>query len=791
MFTPKRLTALQGVIISLLSVPLAANAADLMVTTAQSATANSSTTGTDEVVVSADLSGTVSDSSGNSLAGVVIKVGEKTATSDNNGQYKITGLDFGTYNVKASKTGYSFDEVQITLSATNPNPILDIKSVDRGNLANVALGTHNCKDSSNQILLLNSNGTEVRNIDSTIKGQGIDVTTTDWDLNKTIDFLIASELFKGNDALVFDVMGKKVAALPVSNLDKGLKVVFGKFADGATAIVVNQANDSKLYFYPSKGSAFSLDILKNAADINVVAADLNNDGIDELIILSSKQINGTNALILDSKGKSLASLLLTLDGKEATTNLPGLVGTVFLEQDQPILAVANAEGSNHQVALYSVSNDFKTTFVRSFGFLGSGTGTNTGTDLCALKGAGGLLLSHFTQNNAPTLVLAENGGIAAVSVDTKGQLIKEMPLTNNDSVISSVAGTNIDLNLPTVTTLPPPGVAIKDVAVVGTPEQPLEVEDREVDGNVHFENVVIGIITIKTTAKITFGQNVRFKHKNHIPKGVNLSGIFKKVTPSYKKVKRVHPAINLNFNIVINAPTILQQVQTKLPTVQQDQTTGNLVVEQDNKRFHLKPTEVKQGDGSKPQGFNVELSGKVTFVTDEGSEVGLVPAMEDMDSLGGALEQQGIGGLEAADSGQMTASPTSNPDAGSYSGVPEMFSEPAADAEPEGLQPADAPNLTAGNKLLRVLVFKDKHGKKRRQRIFPYFGMINFGGIYSIDLTGTVSFSFNGKVYRGMLDYGITPSFTNNGVFDIQPATDGNVTVIYPVGRKQKLYILQ
>lgn len=794
MFTPKRSIALQSVIISLLSTPLVTNAADtLLSATAQPATANSSTTGSEEIALYADVNGTVSDFAGKPLAGAIIIIGKGTATTDATGKYKITGLEFGTYLVKVTKANYSFDETKVTLSATNSNPVLNIKSVDRGNLANIALGSHNCKDNTNQILLLDLSGKMVRNIDSTIKGQGIDVTTTDWDANKTVDFLVASELFKGNDAFIFDIMGNKLTALPVSGLDKGVKVVFGKFEDGISAIVVNQGNDSKLYFYPNGKASFSLDILKNAADINVVTADLNNDGIDEIIVLSSKQINGTNVLILDSKGKSLASLLLTLDGKSATTNLPGLVGTAFVNGDKTVLAIGNAGGSKHQIALYSFDKDFKPTFVKNFSFLSSGEGSSTSTDLCTLKGNSGLLLSSTTQDNKPVLLVAENGGKGIITITPEGMLLKKSPLNNANSVISSVAGTNVDLNLKTLNTLPPPGVAIKDVAVIGTEEKPLEVEDREVDGNVHFENVVIGKITITINANITFGKNVRFKHKDHIPKGVNLGNILPKIQQSTKKVKKHPPAINLTQSIVINAPTIFQQIQTQIPAVEQEQTTGNLVVDIAEQRFTLKPVRIKQVEVKKPKGFNFETTGEITFVTEEDHEVGLVPAMEDSESLATVLEQGGIGGLEAADSGQMTAEPTvSNPDVSSYAGTPEIFSETVDDAEPEGLQPVDAENLPKGNKLLRALIFKDKKGKKRKQKIYPYFAQLDFGQMFTIDLKGVVSLTFNGVSFKGMLDYGIKYDFANNnGSFNIQPKGDGNYVILYPSGGKQTLFTIK
>lgn len=790
MFTPKCSLALQSVIISLLSAPLVTNAADpLLNATAQPATANSSTTGSGEVALYADVNGTISDFAGKPLEGAIIIIGKGKATTDASGKYKVTGLDFGTYSVKVSKTGYSFNETSVTLSATNPNPVLDIKSVDRGNLANIALGSHNCKDNTNQILLLDSSGKIVRNIDSTIAGKGIGVATTDWDSNETIDFLVASNLFAGNDAFIFDTKGNKLSSLPVSTFDKGVRIIFGTLAQGETAIVTSQSEDKKIYLYTNGKEPSSLDILKNAADVNIVVADLNNDNYNEIIVLSAQPINGTNALVLDSKGKALASLLLTLDGKPATTNLPGLVGTEFVYQNKSVLAIGNATGSKHQIALYSFDKDFKPTFIKSFSFLSSGSGSSNSTDLCTLNGNNGLLLSYTAQDNKPVLLVAENGGKGVVTINAEGMLLKKSPLADQNSVISSVSGTNINLNLPTTNTLPPPGVPIKDVAVIGTEEKPIELEDREIDGNVHFENVVIGKITITINANITFGQNVRFKYKDHIPKGVNLGNIFLKIQQVGKKTKKHPPAINLAQSIVMSAPPILQQIQTQVPTAQQDQTTGNVTVDQGMQRFTLKPVKIKQGEGKKSKGFNFEITGEITFVTEEDHEVGLVPAMEDSESLGTALEQNGIGGLESADSGQMTALPLANdPNVDTYSGVPEIFSTPATDSEPEGLQAVDAPNMTQGNQLLRALIFKDKQGKKRKQMIYPYFAQLDFGQLFNIDLKGMVSFTFNGKTYRGMLGYGVVFDFGNNtGSFDIQPKGN-DFTISYPSGGKQTLF---
>jgi len=790
MFTLKRSTTLQGVIISLLSVPLAANAAELITTTAQSATAQSSTTGTDEVAVNAELGGTASDSSGNVLEGVVVKVGDLTATTDSEGKYKITGLAFGEYTVSATKVGYFFSSTQVTLSVTNPMPMLNLKSSDIGNLAQLAIGAHSCDNNANQILLVDNNGQTLKSIDSSLTGKGIDVVTTDWDLNKTVDFLVASKLFEGNDAIVFDTAGNKLASLPVSTLNKGVRIVFGHFADGMAAVVVNQAEDNKLYFYPKDKAPFSLDILKNAADVNIVAADLNNDGIDEIIVLSAKQINGTNVLVLDSKGKALASLLLTLNGESATTNLPGLVGTTFVDQGKTVFAVANTEGTDHQVALYSFGEDFKATFMSNFKPFDAET--TPATDACNM--GDGLLLSSGLQNDKPVMWISKNGSNEVSTFDTQGNLIQTVPLSESNQSITSISGTNIDLNLPVLTSLPPPGVILKDVAVAGTPEQPLEVADREVDGNVYFSNVVITNITIKITAKVTFGEGVRFKQVKDIPKGAKLTHILRKIQKATKRAKHDAPAVNLNQSITVGSATILQQLQTLLQIyqlrLQQEAATGHVIVESGNKRHLYKPVNVKQNDGSKSRGLHVHFNGTISLVTEDDQEVEMVQTMEDIDGFADTLPANNLGGLEAADSGQMTALPADGATDSLYTGIPESASTEANAAEPEGLQPADSPVLPAGNKALRVFVFKDKHGKKRKQHVHPYLAVPSFlNQELSFDLEGVLTFKFNGKVLRGVLDYRVVRGVsTRKATPDIQSLGNGKFVIVFPNGLKQFIF---
>jgi len=63
--------------------------------------------------------------------------------------------------------------------------------------------------------------------------------------------------------------------------------------------------------------------------------------------------------------------------------------------------------------------------------------------------------------------------------------------------------------------------------------------------------------------------------------------------------------------------------------------------------------------------------------------------------------------------------------------------------------------------------------------------------MFTIDLKGVVSLTFNGISIRGMLDYGIKYDFANYSSFDVQARGDGNYVIIYPSGGKQTLFTIK
>ncbi len=74
-----------------------------------------------------DIEGKITDKNGQPLAGVLIKVGEKTVETDENGDYQITDLLAGEYTLVAELENYNFTPVDFTVGENQP-VVLDMVS---------------------------------------------------------------------------------------------------------------------------------------------------------------------------------------------------------------------------------------------------------------------------------------------------------------------------------------------------------------------------------------------------------------------------------------------------------------------------------------------------------------------------------------------------------------------------------------------------------------------------------------------------------------------------------------
>ncbi|HEY3129232.1 MAG TPA: carboxypeptidase regulatory-like domain-containing protein [Acidobacteriota bacterium] len=67
------------------------------------------------------ISGAVKDSSGNAISGVTVTAGPASATTDAKGNYTISGLSPGTYQLRPSKTNYVFTPNSQTITIVDQN----------------------------------------------------------------------------------------------------------------------------------------------------------------------------------------------------------------------------------------------------------------------------------------------------------------------------------------------------------------------------------------------------------------------------------------------------------------------------------------------------------------------------------------------------------------------------------------------------------------------------------------------------------------------------------------------
>jgi len=73
------------------------------------------TPGTGNETITATVSGTITDDSGNPIEGVLVQIGDVSTTTDSNGEYSLEVSD-GTYYVEASKGGYSQGIKSVTVT---------------------------------------------------------------------------------------------------------------------------------------------------------------------------------------------------------------------------------------------------------------------------------------------------------------------------------------------------------------------------------------------------------------------------------------------------------------------------------------------------------------------------------------------------------------------------------------------------------------------------------------------------------------------------------------------------
>jgi len=74
-----------------------------------------------------NVSGTIRDQFGEPIAGVTIQIGDKTTTTDDSGDWQISGLNEGEHKVTASRSSYAFVPKEFILEGDKPAVRIDIE----------------------------------------------------------------------------------------------------------------------------------------------------------------------------------------------------------------------------------------------------------------------------------------------------------------------------------------------------------------------------------------------------------------------------------------------------------------------------------------------------------------------------------------------------------------------------------------------------------------------------------------------------------------------------------------
>ncbi len=804
------------------------------------------------------VSGILLDADGKPLAGVTVTIDGKTAVTDANGRYTLSGLAAGTYDLTASKDGYSFAPTQITLSADNPNPDIRLVGTESGQLAvaQLAVATQACSGNANsQVVLFDKSAQPVHSFDSGMAGKGIRLFTTNWDNDseKTTDFLLASTLRKGNGVTVFSFLGQSLGTLAVSTLDQGVNLAFARLSDAMLALSAAQDKEDTVSLWRIGQPVELLKLLGNPSAFNISAGDLDGDGEDELVLVLASKTDKPNVGIFDNQGNLLRYFsALAGDGNKT----PGLVVTVLDTNGdgKAEIVVANAEGQDFEVGIYQADG----TLVKRFKAFDASTpdarrtskltvchnghsvnisenawpahqshgdtlgdcpapitGENQSdenspstTTSCPL--ADGLLLTggDFNQDGTTDIIVGQKGGQKIRVFSGTGQLLSSFPGTqaNNEALSSVVYGSNMKLSVPVITEAPPVGESLDDVDLIGDVQNPPDLGDREVTGQVRLSHVVIGKLNIHLGARLIVGAGVRFKHVHDIPHGLDVSGGFRQIEAHAGHGHKVVPAIDLSRNVADDAPPLIQSIQVVLNglPIQQVSSHGNLVIVQNTITYILRPVRVRHADKDKRPGVHVRARGVVSIVTEAGQEVETVPAMQNLADFIQGLSGIQLDGLEMDEQGQMTAKPTHNDSGMYYVGMADLSAEEANDADPLGLISEDSTFFPTGNQMLVTLVFKDEHGHKHRQRVYsraayPDLLLSQTALGFEVYPNGTLSFTWNDEFYQGLLGYGVlSGSFVSaSGRLEFYPTADMNADgiddfeIVYPNGDRQPLYIFR
>jgi len=321
--------------------------------------------------------------------------------------------------------------------------------------------------------------------------------------------------------------------------------------------------------------------------------------------------------------------------------------------------------------------------------------------------------------------------------------------------------------------------------IAGDADKPGLIKGAEILEGSQLSYVTIGENT-QVAEDVKIGTGVRFTHQNQIPTGTDLTAAL-----VVNFADNLPPTIDMNTDVLINAPTLLEQINA-LSEIKdsdwqlvQNPENGQLNLTIEGVRFAVLPVQVKQTNNRTKLTINPDES--VTFITAQGREILAYPVIQELSALIEAVAPLGIHQVLLQENGILTAELDENKVVARTG----MAATPVSDDEPLGLFPSELNAMR--------LIFEEDTGQKYQQRIYPTCAypeaLENYGLTW--DHKGEISLTIKGKRYQGIFDYVLFPN--ENGEPDTQvvftPVSEnGNIVafeVSYPTGEKQMLRLIR
>ncbi len=428
---------------------------------------------------------------------------------------------------------------------------------------------------------------------------------------------------------------------------------------------------------------------------------------------------------------------------------------------------------------------------------------------CDINGQGLVLaLGDIDGDGQAEIIVSKAGGNEVRIYTAEGTLVEQFTVEN--SITSVGFATNLVVDLPVITELDAEEETLENITVIGTVEKPVLVENRVLSGTVRFAHTLIGSINVTTGSRIIYGPGVRFTNYKFIPFGAKLTPIFPVIRAStmVAKLNLSFEPIDLSISLIEGEAPVIDDIAELLSDsgfeIEQNNTTGNIEVTQDDVAIEVCPVEVTQAAENEEIGIKLNAENSVIIITQKRQRILAHPVVQDFTAFVNDLESISLKSINMSSKGTLHASTNVQI---FHTGRAALSSIVVDVNLPLGGTSIDSPYLVGGNNLLYALNFK-KHNRHYQQIVYPSpiypEILLNLGEDdsnatnVSLQFDGLISFILNGQSYRAMLGYdGWQSEEPASGAVEfIETGEDINddgvedFTIAYPDGNMQDLIIV-